>query len=110
MIAAALIMPFSLLIPFFSPTLPALFVQSALTAVGLAVFTVIDQALFIDVLPDKAFAGRDLGMSALGQNLGQALGPIIAGAVVMLFAGNYGPVWPVGFVLVALGAVAVMPI
>lgn len=109
-IAAALIMAFSLLIPFVFPTLPALFVQSALTATGFAVFAVVDQALFIDVLPDKAFAGRDLGMSALGQNLGQALGPIIAGAVVALSAGSYGPVWPVAFVLVALGAFTVIPI
>ncbi|WP_314507449.1 MFS transporter [uncultured Microbacterium sp.] len=107
-IAASLIMAVSFLVPFFWPTLTALFIQVIVTGIGYGVFVVVDQALFIDVLPDKEAAGRDLGLSALGQNLGNALGPIIAGAVVAIFAGAYGPVWPVGFVLVALSALAVM--
>jgi len=32
---------------------------------------------------------------------GQAAGPTVAGAVVAIFGGAYGPVWPVGFVLVS---------
>lgn len=109
-IAASLIMAGSFLIPFFWATLPALFIQVILTGVGYGVFVVVDQALFIDVLPDRDAAGRDLGLSALGQNLGNALGPIIAGAVVAIAAGAYGPVWPVGFALVALSAVAIVRI
>lgn len=109
-IAAALIMAVSFLVPFFSPTLLALFIQVIVTGIGYGVFVVVDQALFIDVLPDREAAGRDLGLSALGQNLGNALGPIVAGAVVAIFAGAYGPVWPVGFVLVALSALAVLRI
>nr|AGU09727.1 Major Facilitator Superfamily [uncultured organism] len=107
-VAAALIMAASFLVPFISPTLPALFIQVIVTGVGYGIFVVVDQALFIDVLPDKEAAGRDLGLSALGQNLGNALGPIVAGAVVAAFAGSYGPVWPVGFVLVGLSALAVL--
>lgn len=107
-VAAGLIMAASFLVPFVWPSLPALFIQTIVTGIGYGVFVVVDQALFIDVLPDKEAAGRDLGLSALGQNLGNALGPIVAGAVVAAFAGAYGPVWPVGFVLVALGALAVL--
>jgi MFS family permease len=109
-VAAGLIMGVSFLIPFFSPTLPAMFIQVAITGIGYGMFVVVDQALFIDVLPDREAAGRDLGLSALGQNLGNALGPIVAGTVVVIAAGSYGPVWPVGFFLVLFASLAVFRI
>ncbi len=109
-IAAALLMAGAFLVPFVWPSLTAMFIQVIITGLGYGMFVVVDQALFIDVLPDKEAAGRDLGLSALGQNLGNALGPIVAGAVVATFAGAYAPVWPVAFVLVAISALAVMRI
>jgi MFS family permease len=109
-VAAAAIMATSFLIPFVWASLPALFLQAIVMGVGFGTFLVVDQALFIDVLPDRESAGRDLGLSALGTNLGQAIGPIIAGIVVTMFGGSYGPVWPVAFVLVLLAAFAVIPI
>jgi MFS family permease len=109
-VAASIIMAASFLVPLFWPTVAGLFVQSVATGLGFGVFIVVDQALFIDVLPHREAAGRDLGVSTLGQNLGQALGPIVAGAVVALFGGSYGPVWPVGFALVLVAAFAVIPI
>jgi MFS family permease len=71
---------------------------------------VVDQALFIELLPDRESAGRDLGVSNLGTNLGQALGPIIAGVIVAASGGSYRAVWPVGFALVLIAAFAVLPI
>ncbi|SDZ49492.1 MFS transporter [Herbiconiux ginsengi] len=109
-IVASLIMAVSFLVPFFWPSVTALFVQSAIMGVGLGAFLVVDQALFIDVLPDPNSAGRDLGMAALGQNLGSALGPLLAGTVVALSSGFYGYVWPVAFVVALLAAVAIIPI
>ncbi|WP_285320346.1 MFS transporter [Pseudarthrobacter sp. lyk4-40-TYG-27] len=105
---AGLIIAFSFLVPFVWPTLPGMFVQTILTGFGYGMFLVVDQALFIDVLPDKEAAGRDLGLSGLGQNLGNALGPVVAGAVVAAFSGAYAPVWPIGFVLVAMASLAVL--
>ena len=98
----------SFLIPFISPTLPAMFIQVMVTGLGYGTFVVVDQALFIDVLPDKEAAGRDLGLSSLGQNLGNALGPIVAGAVVGIFAGAYAPVWPIAFALVTIASLLVL--
>ncbi|MGI3224252.1 MFS transporter [Streptomyces sp. GTA36] len=109
-IAAALVIAVSFLVPWAWPTLPAMFIQAVLGGLGLGAFLVVDQALFIDLLPDQKDAGRDLGISTLGQNLGQALGPFIAGMVVTVSAGAYGPVWPVGFVLVVISALAILPI
>ncbi|SDL93591.1 MULTISPECIES: MFS transporter [Microbacteriaceae] len=107
-VAAGLLMAGSFLIPFISPTLPAMFIQVMVTGLGYGTFVVVDQALFIDVLPDKEAAGRDLGLSSLGQNLGNALGPIVAGAVVGIFAGAYAPVWPIAFALVTIASLLVL--
>jgi MFS family permease len=109
-IGASLIMATSFLIPFFSPTLPAMFAQAIIAGIGYGTFVVVDQALFIDVLPDRDAAARDLGMSSLGQNVGNVLGPVVAGMVVGIFGGAYGPVWPVGFMLVAVSALAILPV
>ncbi|MFH5880051.1 hypothetical protein [Arthrobacter sp. NA-172] len=78
---------------------------------GFGMFIVVDQALFIiEVLPDRAAAGRDLGLSQLGTNLGQTIAPIVAGVVVAISAGAYGPVWIAATVLVLISAVAIIPI
>jgi MFS family permease len=109
-VTASIILAASFLVPFAWPSVPAMFVQSIVGGFGLGVYIVVDQALFIDLLPNRESAGRDLGVSALGQNLGQALGPILAGVIVAASGGAYGPVWPIGFVLVLLAAFVILPI
>jgi MFS family permease len=109
-VAASIIAAASFLFPLAWPTVPAMFVESIVGSFGLGVYIVVDQALFIDLLPDRASAGRDLGVANLGTNVGQALGPILAGVVVAAFGGSYGPVWPVAFGLVLLASIAVLPI
>lgn len=109
-IAASLILAASLLVPWVWPSLPAMFIQAVLGGVGLGAFFVVDQALFIDLLPDQNSAARDLGMAAMAQSIGTALAPIIAGIVVTLAGGSYGLVWPVGFVVVVVAALTILPI
>jgi len=109
-VAASIILSLSFLIPFAWPAVPAMFVQSVLGGFGLGVYIVVDQALFIDLLPQRESAGRDLGVSSLGTNLGQALGPVLAGVIVAASGGAYGPVWLIGFVLVFLAAFVILPI
>ncbi|GAA4490435.1 MFS transporter [Microbacterium panaciterrae] len=99
----------SLLIPLFSPTIPALIVQGVLAGTAFGAYMVVDQALFIDVIEDKRNAGRDLGMSSLGGNLGQALGPVLAGQLVALF-GGYGVVWIVAAPVVLIAAILILPV
>jgi MFS family permease len=108
-IFSSALMALSMLIPIFSPTLPALFIQAIVGGIAFGAYLPVDQALFIDVLPDQRAAGRDLGVAALGSNLGQALGPVLAGAVVAI-TGAYLGVWIAAFVLVLLAAVAVIPL
>jgi MFS family permease len=86
-----------------------MFIQAILAGIGIGIYLPVDQALFIDVLPDKNAAGRDLGIAGLATNLGQALGPILAGQVVAIFA-SYGMVWAVAMVLALVAAVVILPV
>lgn len=109
-VAASGIMAFGFVVPLVWPTVGGLITQAVVTGIGFGAFLVVDQALFIDVLPHRDAAGRDLGLAMLGQNLGQAIGPVVAGAAVAIFAGSYAPVWVVAFVLVAGAALAILPV
>ncbi len=99
----------SMVVPLVWPSLPALFIQAIVGFAALGAYMVVDQALFIDVIEDKRTAGRDLGMSALGGNFGQALGPILAGQLVVWTAG-YAAVWAVAAAIVLIAALAILPV
>ncbi|GAA3384021.1 MFS transporter [Cryptosporangium minutisporangium] len=108
-IASSALMAASMLIPLLWPALPALFLQSVVAGVAFGIYLPVDQALFIDVLPDKESAGRDLGIAGLGSNLGQALGPVLAGQIVAL-TGGYRGVWAIAAVLTAVAALAIFQV
>lgn len=108
-IVASLLMAVSMAIPLIAPTLPALFAQVVLTGLAFGIYLPVDNAMFIDVLPDPARAGRDLGLAIVAMNLGQALAPALAAAVVSL-TGGYQLVWGAALVLVALATLTVAPI
>lgn len=108
-IVSSLMFAVALAVPLVSPTLPALFVQAVLTGLALGCFLVVDQALMIDVLPDQAAAGRDLGIGLLAINLGQALAPAVAGGIVAA-TGGYNLVWVVGALSVLVATAAIVPV
>ncbi|MDX3179663.1 MFS transporter [Streptomyces sp. ME02-7008A-1] len=106
---ASILMAASMLVPLVWATVPGLFVQAVIGGIALGAFVVVDQALFIDVIPDKKTAGRDLGMANLAGNFGQAIGPVAAGQVVAITAG-YSMVWVVSLVVVVVAAFAILPV
>ncbi len=108
-VVASLLMAVSMAIPLISPTLPALFAQVIITGLAFGIYLPVDNAMFIDVLPDPARAGRDLGLAIVAMNLGQALAPALA-AVVVSATGGYQLVWGAALVLVALATLTVAPI
>jgi MFS family permease len=108
-IAASLLMAVAFFVPFVWPTLIALFIQIILTGLATGIYATVDQALFIDVLPDKTAAGRDLGIAAMANSIGQALGPLLAAEIVTL-TGGYRMIWVVGLVLVLVAAVVIVPV
>ena len=104
-IFASLLFGVSVLVPLLWPTLPALFIQTVVGAVALGAFLTVDQAYFIDLLPDPTTPARDLGISTFAQNIGQAAGPAVAGAVVVA-SGGYQLVWLVALIAVLVATAA----
>lgn len=108
-IAASALMAVAFVVPAVWPAVPALMITGAIGGLAFGAYLSVDQALFIDVLPDPESAGRDLGVAAVGSNLGQALGPILAAQVVVI-TGGYQAIWLIALVLVGIAAVAIIPV
>lgn len=108
-IVASLLMAVAMAIPLMSPTLPALFAQAVITGIAFGIYIPVDNAMFMDVLPDPERAGRDIGLSIVATNLGQSLAPVLA-AQVVIFTGGYQMVWAAALVLVAMATFTIAPI
>lgn len=62
-----------------APDLPVLIAGSILTSLGIGIFSAVDQALLLDVLPERdTDAGRFMGITNLATSTAQAAGPLIA--------------------------------
>ena len=108
-IAASLLMAVSMTVPLISPALPGLFTQAILTGLAFGIYLPVDNAMFIDVLPDPERAGRDLGLSIVATNLGQSMAPALA-AVMVAITGGYAMVWVAAAILVAAATLTISPI
>ena len=69
--------------------------------IALGAFAAVDWALAIDVLPDRGFAAKDLGLWGLSTNLPQTLAPFVGGAVLVALASRGAAA---GFAALFLGA------
>ena len=76
---------------------------------GFIIGAVIDQALNVDVLPNKEEAGKGLGILNLATTLGQAVGPTIT-SVVKTTTGTYTPAFAISIVMAVCAAVFVLRI
>jgi MFS family permease len=72
-----------------------------LFGLSLGAYSAVDWALAIDVLPDRAFAAKDLGLWGISSNLPQTLAPLVGGAMLLILA-PFGAA--VGFGALFLGA------
>jgi MFS family permease len=62
-----------------APSLPLIVVGSLLVSVGIGTFAAVDQALLLDVLPEKETdAGRFMGITGFATSIPQAFAPLIA--------------------------------
>ncbi len=85
------------------PTPAGMFLFAGIAGLGYGVYTSVDQALNVDVLPNEEEAGKDLGILNLSTTAGQTVGPLITSALVVA-TGGYGLVFPVSIVAALLGA------
>ena len=85
-------------------------VGMAVGGLGFGVYTAVDLALVVDVLPDKDNAAKDLGVLNIAGALPFSVAPAIAPAILALGNGSYGVLFAVAGVWALLGAVAIMPV
>ena len=79
----------------FAPSLPIIVVGFVILNVGTGIFSAVDQAIVLDILPEREQnAGRFVGINQLALQIGQAAAPLIAPAFLLIGATgtqkNYG--------------------
>ena len=94
--------------PILWPTVPGAITSVGLGGLGIGIYLAVDQALMTQVLPNKADAGKDLGVLNIAQAGGQIVAPLVA-SLVIGFAG-YAALYGFAAVMAALAALAILPI
>ncbi|WP_018142990.1 MFS transporter [Alloscardovia criceti] len=100
---SAITMGLGFLLPWIFKTEWSMFGFAILAGFGYAVYGAVDQALNIDVLPNPDEAGKDLGILNIATTLGQMVGPILTGVIVI--AVGYQMVFPVAIAFEVLAVV-----
>jgi MFS family permease len=85
-------------------------VGMAIGGLGFGVYTAVDLALVVDVLPDKDTAAKDLGVLNIAGALPFSVAPAIAPAILALGNGSYGVLFAIAGVWALLGAVVILPV
>lgn len=106
-LAAGILFSIGAVIAASAPDLVLLLVGMAVLQFGLGIFSAVDQALFLDVLPEQdTQAGRFVAINQFSTSMPQFAAPLIAPAFLLLGAGsgtnNYGLLYLIaaGFALV----------
>ena len=101
-------------IVFFAPALPLLIVGMFICNLGIGVFSAVDQALVLDVLPErKTDAGRFLAITQFATTIPQGLAPFVASAVILIGStsageNNYAILYIASAVLTIIGGFLVL--
>lgn len=98
-----------------APNLPVLVAGSVLTSLGTGTFAAVDQALLLDVLPERETdAGRFMGIMGFAISMPQAFAPLIAPAFLAIGAGggekNYALLYTVAAACTVAGGLVVLRI
>jgi len=85
------------------------YVAEAVLGLGFGIYTGVDMALVLDVLPNPDDAAKDLGVFNIASAAPQALAPALGGALFGV-SGNYGLLLGVAAGICVLGALAILPV
>jgi MFS family permease len=105
-IIAALLFAAGIAAPWIWPTSMGMFLFAGLAGFGYGVYTSVDQALLVDVLPNQEDAGKDMAILNMSTTAGSTLGPIISSVIVSM-TGAYLLIFPVAIVMALCGAFSV---
>lgn len=108
-VMASLLFALGVLMPWIMPTTTGIYLFALIAGFGYAVYSSVDQALNVDVLPDPETAGKDLGILNMSTTLGQMSGPVITSAIVT-WTGAYTFVFPVSIACAVIGCFSILAI
>lgn len=96
----------------FASDLPALAVGMLITNLGIGAFTAVDQAIVLDVLPDRdTDTGRYMALMTFSQGIPQVIAPLVAGLVITIGATadqkNYALLYLLSGIFALVGAAIV---
>ncbi|MBP2266327.1 MFS family permease [Pseudarthrobacter sp. PvP004] len=99
----------------FAPDMPLLIAGSLLTSVGIGGFAAVDQALLLDVLPERdTDAGRFMSITGFATSVPQAFAPFIAPLILVIGATenskNYELLYLIAGAVTILGGLSVLRI
>jgi MFS family permease len=106
------IMAVGMLVMAFSAELPVLFAGSLIVSLGIGLFSAVDMALLLDVLPEKQTdAGRFMGITGFATSIPQAAAPFIASGILLIgatgAAKNYTLLFVVAAAFVLVGGLVI---
>ena len=107
-VAASVLFAIGMAMPWIMPTTMGMFLYAGIAGLGYGIYSSVDQALNVDVLPNKEEAGKDLGILNLATTLGQMLGPVLMSVITMTL--GYAAAFPISIVFALLGCVFIMMI
>jgi MFS family permease len=98
-----------------SHTLPLLLVGSVLGNISIGIFSAVDQALFLDVLPERdTEAGRFINITQFATTIPQALAPLIGAVLITIGASgadkNYSIVYVAAAVTTIIGGLVILKV
>ncbi|PJM73506.1 transporter [Bifidobacterium primatium] len=106
---ACAVFAIGLAMPWIFPTQMGMFLFGGIASFGYGMYLSVDQALNVDVLPNKETAGKDLGFMNIATCAGQAIGVAITSSIVAA-TGSYNFVFPTAIAMAAIAAIAVLGI
>jgi len=113
-LAAAIIFASGIVAMAFAHDMPIIVVGSVLTSIGIGGFSAVDQALLLDVLPEKKTNAGRFGITGFATSIPQAAAPLIAPLFLTIGATaaekNYTLLYLVAAGITLLGGVVVLRI
>jgi MFS family permease len=106
----ALLMAFAVLIIVLIPSWPALFTAAAFFGAGFGLYSGIDIALAVKVLPSAASRGKDLGIIYTAIFFPLIVTPILGASILNSFANNFALLFLVAAIANLLAAGCLLPI
>ncbi|MFT8357555.1 MFS transporter [Bifidobacterium aquikefiri] len=95
--------------PWIMPSELGMYLFAGLAGFGYGMYMAVDQAINVDVLPNKKSAGKDLGFLNIATCAGQALGASFTSLIVVQL-GGYFWVFPTAIVMTVISVISALSI